>query len=253
MPYTAGQLARLAGVTPRTLRWYEAAGLLAPPRGENGYRQYGEAETARLQQILFFREAGLELADIGRILNEPAFDAAEALQRHLQGLYHRKSALDALIATAEKTLEHMKGNIAMTDEERFEGFKKQLVENNEQQYGTEVRSRWGSEAADAANAKMMKMTPEEYAAFEQLTETLNTALAEAVQAGAGPTGPQGQAVAALHKQWLCHTWPKYNAQAHKNLAQMYVDDERFAAYYNNLAPGAALFLRDAVAAMVDAQ
>lgn len=246
MPYTVNQLAGLTGVTPRTLRHYDNIGLLRPHRAQNGYRSYGEDHVAALQQILFFRESGLELAQIAEIMQGKNFDALQAMERHIHGLQQRRQELDALLDTAQKTLKAMKGEQTMTDQEKFEGFKKELIRENEEKYGSEVREKWGEEAADASNARMMKMTQEQYKAFQALGEELNGTLAKAVATG-DPAGELGQKAAALHKDWLCATWPQYSAEAHRNLTQMYVDDERFTAYYEKIAPNAAAFIRDVVA------
>ena len=245
MGYTVKQLAKLSGVTPRTLRWYDETGLLQPQRAHNGYRLYTEAELSRLQQILFYREAGMELAQIAILLDAPNFDAERALSEHIKALQARKDELDALIATAKKTLQTVKGDLIMTDKEKFEGFKQDLIDKNETQYGEEVRERWGNNTADTSNAKMMNMTKDEYEAFTLLSNDLNNTLDAAIKEG-DAAGETAQKAAALHKKWLCYTWPNYSTEAHKNLVQMYVDDERFTEYYEKIAPGAARFLRDAV-------
>ena len=121
MKYTVKQLAALSGVTPRTLRWYDLEGLLKPlRRTDAGYRLYGPQEVDRLQQILFYRELGLELSAIRRLLDDPAFDREAALQSHLAALEARRTRLDALILTVKKTL---KGASMMSDLEKFECFK----------------------------------------------------------------------------------------------------------------------------------
>ena len=252
MQYTVTQLARLAGVTPRTLRHYDHLGLLCPARWDNRYRCYGPNEVNRLQQILFYREAGLSLEQIAQILDSPGFGAQEAMSEHLQNLIQRRDELDALIQTARRTLATLKGEETMQDNDKFTGFKTKLVEDNENKYGNEVRSRWGNDAANAANAKIMNMSEGKYEAFTLLSEELNECLAQAVKTG-DPSGNEGQTMAALHRDWLNYTWPKYSLEAHKSLAQMYVDDERFAAYYEKIAPGAAAFLRDAITIFVDRQ
>lgn len=252
MEYTVKQLAQLAGVSPRTLRWYDNLGLLRPARGENGWRRYGPVQVQRLQQILFYRTAGLPLGEIAAILDDDDFAAQQAMQTHLQGLLRRRAELDALIANAQKSLQTLKGETTMDDQERFEGFRQKLLDENEETYGAEVRERWGDEAADASRAKMMQMSKEDYARFEALSNEVNQAIKAAMATG-DAAGEAAMQAARLHKEWLCFTWPQYNAQAHKNLAQMYVDDPRFTAYYDDaIAPGAAAFLRDAVAHFVDA-
>ena len=134
----------------------------------------------------------------------------------------------------------------MTDQERFEGFKRQLVEENEKQYGKEVRERYGKETAQRANAQMMGMDESAYNEFTALGEKLLEKLSEAAKLG-DPTGVSAMEVARMHKRWLGYTWGEYSAEAHRNLVQMYVDDERFASYYQ----GNAEFLRDAVHHFLD--
>lgn len=248
MEYSVQQLAELAGLSARALRWYDQIGLLRPTRAENGYRRYGPAQVDRLQQILLFRQAGLELREIARLLDAPDHDPEAALAAHLALLREKRRALELLIDTTEKTLKSMRGELTMSDSQKFEGFKQKLVAENEEKYGEEVRRRWGNEAADASNARMMKMTEEQYKAFQALGEELNALLAKATAEG-DAASPDAQRVAELHKKWLCFTWGegKYSAEAHRNLTQMYLDDERFTVYYEKIAPGAATLLRDAVA------
>lgn len=252
MKYTVAKLAKLAGISPRTLRFYDEIGLLQPVREENGYRTYGKAEVDRLQQILFYREAGLELSQIAEILNSGGFNAAQAMQNHLQSLKQRRCELDSLIATAEKTLQSLEGGKTMNDKEKFEGFKQSLIEENEANFGAEIREKYGENTVAESNAKMMNMTQEQYAEFEQLGKTLNEAIAAAVKNG-DPNSEPAQKAAALHKQWLCCTWNKYTPEAHRGLAEMYIADERFTAYYDAIAPGAAQLLHDAVFAFTEKQ
>lgn len=246
MEYTINQLAKLAGVSTRTLRYYDQCGLL-PPKDvrSNGYRIYGQAEVDRLQQILFYRELGVELSEIGRILAEKDFDGLSALQKHLAALRERRARLDRLIGNVQKSILAMKGETAMTNEEKFEGFKEKLIADNEQKYGEEIRRKYGDETIDLSNAKLKNMTKEQYAELEALTQELNSTLKAAFEQG-DPGSEPAQKACALHKQWLCFYWGHYSKEAHIGVAQMYVDDPRFTAYYDKIAPGCAVFLRDAV-------
>lgn len=133
----------------------------------------------------------------------------------------------------------------MTDQEKFEGFKQKLIDENEAKYGKEVREKYGDEAVDKSYRKMKEMTQEQYAEFEKLGQMVLDTLKEAMAAG-DPASELAQKAADLHRQWLCFTWDNYSKEAHAGLAQMYVNDERFAAYYDRIKPGAAKFLRDAV-------
>ena len=164
MEYTVKALADLAGVTPRTLRWYDRIGLLKPLRTtEAGYRLYGPAQLDRLQDILFYRELGLDLASIRTILDDPAFDRQAALQSHLAELEARRARLDDLILTVQRTINDIKGGTKMTDQEKFEAFKRRTVEANETAFGQEIREKYGDEEMDRANACVLALTQEEYA------------------------------------------------------------------------------------------
>jgi len=246
MEYTVNKLAKLAGVSTRTLRWYDECGLLKPRRiSSNGYRVYGQAEINRLQQILFYRELGVELSEIGRILAAKDFDGLTALQSHYAALCAKREQINSLISNVEKSISAMKGELIMTNHEKFEGFKQKLIDNNEQQYGEEIREKYGSDAIGRSNAKFKNMTKEQYAEVESLSEQVNEALKEAFEQG-DPASELAQKACELHKQWLCYFWDDYSKEAHMGVAQMYVDDPRFAAYYDKIAPGCAIFLRDAI-------
>ncbi|NCB62236.1 MAG: MerR family transcriptional regulator [Clostridia bacterium] len=250
MEYTIKELATLAGVTPRTLRWYDKEGLLRPLRTtEAGYRIYGPREVDRLQQILFYRELGLELAAIRTILEDPEFDREAALQSHLAELEARRARLDVLILTVEKTLQSQNGGITMSDKEKFEGLKQEALAENERKYGAETREKYGEKTVEESNRKFANLTQEQYEAMNGLGERILAKLEAAVREGADPSREAGKEIAALHREWLSYTWPSYSVEAHKGLAQMYVDDERFTAYYDKRVKGCAQFLRDAVRAL----
>ena len=246
MEYTVQKLAKLAGVSTRTLRYYDEIDLLKPARiNSSGYRIYGQKEVDTLQQILFFRELEMELQSIKEIITNPTFDGAKALQDHRQKLLEKRSQLDVLIANVNKTIALTEGRINMSDQEKFEGFKKTRIDENEKKYGKEIREKYGEEVVNASNAKLMNMTQEEYEEVTQLSEEVNHTLAEAFKTG-DPACDLAQKAAALHKQWLLFYWKEYSKEAHAGLAQMYVDDERFKAYYDKIHPGVAEFLRDAI-------
>ena len=136
MEYAINKLAKLAGVSSRTLRYYEEIGLLSPLRvSSNGYRVYGSNEVDRLQQILFYRELGVPLQEIRSSLAAKDFDGLSALRRHMSALLARREQLDALIANVDKTIKAMKGEGSMRDGEKFEGFVQKMVDENEQRYG----------------------------------------------------------------------------------------------------------------------
>ncbi|QFT87285.1 HTH-type transcriptional activator TipA [Bacillus sp. THAF10] len=246
MEYTIQKLAKLAGVTSRTLRYYDEIGILKPARmNSSGYRIYSQKEVDLLQQILFYRELDLDLEAIGKIIHAPAFDEVTALQEHRDKLLTKKKRLEGLIKSVDMTLAAKEGSITMSDQEKFEAFKQNLIDDNEQKYGAEIRTKYGEETIDKSNAKLKGMSKEKYEQGEKLGQEVLQVLHEAFQTG-DPTSPLAQKAAELHRQWLSFYWDSYSKEAHAGLAQMYVDDERFTAYYDKQQPGTAAFLRDAV-------
>lgn len=248
--YTVQKLAKLAGVSARTLRYYDSIGLLAPEKNESGYRVYGSAEIDRLQLILFYRELGFGLQDIAKLLDDPDFDETEALIGQRKQLLEERSRLDLLITNVEKTISTKKGENHMADHEKFEGFKQQLVDDNEAAYGKEIRDKYGDAEVDHSNAKMLGMGQAQYEEFRRLEHDILEKLERALTQGE-PEGTAGQEIADLHRQWLGFTWGSYEPKAHAGLAEMYVADERFAAYYDRAGEGAAQYLRDAIIAYAD--
>lgn len=246
MEYTVQKLGKLAGVSTRTLRYYDEIGILRPARiNSSGYRIYGEREVDRLQQILFYRELGVSLDSIKEIVTAPSFDGTNALREHREKLLKKRNQLDILIANVDKTIASTGGRIIMSNKEKFEGFKKSMIDDNEKKYGKEVREKYGKDTVEKSNAKVMNMTEEQYDEVTRLAEQVTTTLAEAFKNG-DPASDIAQKAADLHKQWLTYYWSEYSKEAHAGLAQMYVDDERFTAYYDKEKPGTAAFLRDAV-------
>ncbi|WP_055108058.1 MerR family transcriptional regulator [Paenibacillus ihumii] len=246
MEYTVQKLAQLAGVSTRTLRYYDEIDILKPARiNSSGYRIYSQAEVDRLQQIMFYRELGLPLEQIKAIVTSSDFNSVLALKQHREQLLDRRKQLERLITNVDKTIAMHEGRISMSDQEKFEGFKQNLIEENEQKYGKEIREKYGHERVEQSNEKLRGMTQEQYEEMMRLSEEVNRTLAEAYKTG-DPAGELAQRAADLHKQWLCYHWSEYSKEAHAAIAQMYVDDERFTAYYDAEQPGTARFLRDAI-------
>ena len=163
MEYSIQELSRLSGVTTRTLRWYDQIGLLKPSRvAESGYRYYGRAEVDRLQDILYYRALGVELARIKECLDDPSFDRLAALERHLAALEAKREHLEQLIQSVKDTIRAEERKEFMQDEKKFEAFKKQTITHNEEVYGQEIRSKYGDKEVDEANAAVMNLTLEQY-------------------------------------------------------------------------------------------
>lgn len=246
MEYTVKKLGALAGVSTRTLRYYDEIGILKPARiNSSGYRIYGQSEVDMLQQILFYRELGVSLDNIKAIIFASDYDETNSLKEHHKELLAKREQLDILISNVEKTIFYKEGKVNMSDKEKFEGFKKSMIDDNEKKYGEEIRAKYGGDAVNKSNNKLKNMTKEQYAEIEALGNSVLEKLKEAFVDG-NPAGELAQKAADLHRQWLSFYWDNYSKEAHANIAQMYVDDEGFTAYYDKIQPGSAAFLRDAV-------
>lgn len=255
MEYTINELATLSGVTVRTLHHYDQIGLLCPRRMEgNEYRIYGEKEVNLLQQILFYRELEVPLKKIKQIVHNENFDKEKELREQLEALVQKRNQIDTLIDNLKKTIDTLKGDTVMSDEEKFKGFKQELIEENEKKYGKEVRKKYGDAMIEQTNAKFTSMSQADWEKSQELNEQILKLLKEAFQSG-DPAGELAQRVCELHRQWLCMFWAEgtYSKEAHLALAEGYVADERFTAYYDKMGKGCTKFLRDAIEVYVNSE
>src|SRR3990167_1934164 len=132
MAYTVNKLAKLSGVSARTLHFYDEIGLLKPAYyGENNYRYYKEEQLLMLQQILFYRELGMPLSDIQRIISSDDFNKIEALQSHKKVLKQGLDRSQLMIKTIDKTISHLRGKDKMKDEELYYGFDSEKQKEHE--------------------------------------------------------------------------------------------------------------------------
>lgn len=247
MEYGIKELSQLAGVSARTLRYYDEIGLLKPSRvTDAGYRFYGQKEVAVLQQILFYRERGFDLKTIQKVIYDKNFDMLRAMEEHLQELENQKAITEALIQTVKKTIQHMKGAYDMSDKEKFQALKDKMIQENEKKYGAEARRKYGEEQVDSANRKMMNLTETQFLRWQELDEEIRSRLEEGVKAGIFADSEEARQIAMLHREWLSISVTNYSAQMHRGIATMYVADERFTKYYDRNEQGCAQLLHDAV-------
>lgn len=223
-------VSKSTGLTSRTLRHYEQIGLLTPARvAANGYRFYGEAELARLYRILSLRSLELPLETIKQTL---ADDTAltTAITAHLALLQERQQRTAQQITRVRDTLDALQNGDPMTIDDLFAG-------NDNAQYESEVRLRWGDGAWERSAARRTAMSPKERRFDDERSTTLTAALSDAASAGVAPESAPFQALIAQHHQWVTDHWggraPDQGAYA--GLAAMYVEDERFAAAYGGQA------------------
>lgn len=252
-PYSVKSLAKLAGVSVRTLHHYDRLGLLKPSvRTEANYRLYGQQELIRLQQILFYKELDFPLGEILSILDDPNFDRLSALESHKLALQARQYRLSTLLNTIDKTISTLKGDhIMLTNEELYEGFP------NGHAYRQEAVTHYGAEEVEASEQNLRQRGK---AGFEQLKveqQTINQALLTLMHQD--PTCPAVQQQIARHYANICGFWgeslcaSKNMQEAYKGLAQLYLDDPRFTSQNGQEAPDYAAFLSKAMVYFADTQ
>ncbi|WP_172251554.1 TipAS antibiotic-recognition domain-containing protein [Saccharibacillus deserti] len=239
MAWKVKEVSQLAGISIRTLHHYDERGLLKPQAlSEAGYRLYADTDLERLQQILFFRELGFSLKEIGRILDNPAFDRLEALEMQRRMLTDKMESTRRMIANIDRTIQHAKGEITMTNEQRFEG-----IDFTNDPYEQEARERWGDAAVDDSKERLATRTPQMSAKLQREWEERMRALAEVRRED--PASPHAQQQIG---QWytFLHNFGTYSYEAFAGLGQMYVQDERFAQNIDKYGVGLAAFMSEAI-------
>lgn len=239
--YSVKQLSKLAGVTAKTLHHYDAIGILKPAeRAESGYRYYGKPELYRLQQILFFKELDFSLYEIKHILDRPDFDLMDSLKQHRKALLKRSERLVKLLKTIDKTIETLKSKDDMiSDEEMYSGFSKELIPEIKK----EVADRWGKEKLENAEENISRMNKAEWADTKQEADEINRWLVNLMHLA--PAAIEVQRVVREHFKHL-NGFYKVEKQVYGCLGKMYIEDERFKAYYDSYKDGLANFLNEAI-------
>jgi MerR family transcriptional regulator, thiopeptide resistance regulator len=244
MSYTVKQLSRLAGVSVRTLHYYDEIGLLKPDAiRPNGYREYGDEAVLKLQQILFYRELDLSLEKIKAMLSRPDFDAVAALEEHRLSLQGRARRLERLIRTVDDTLLHMKGLKEMSPKELFTAFS----DKEQEQYAKEAEQMYDPEIVKESNQKFKSLSAAEQ---QRIFDEGNQVYADMV--AAMPNGAASPEVQAIVERWRKHMdyfWTPKPDQL-LGLAEMYSSDPRFKANFDKIDPRLADFMKEAVGVYV---
>lgn len=244
--YQIAELAKLSGVSSRTLRYYEEIGLLKPKREPNSnYRYYDSTDVDNLQQILFFKEMGLELKEIKKAMTTLDKEKRlEILNQHLEELHSKQMKLNALITNVQSTIKSLKGEIMMSDQEKFNGLKDELLHKNEAEFKDEVIDKWGADAYEKSQKHFKNLSQEQFNHFMRLGSDIIETLKK-IKERPNDEDLKKQ-VAKLHQEWITIAWGHYNKEVHLNVVNMYLEDERFQNYYDQYGDGIAKILRDAV-------
>ncbi|AYY70348.1 MerR family transcriptional regulator [Listeria monocytogenes] len=234
-------LAELTGVSVRTLHHYDKIGLLVPQKDDwNGYRIYSENDVDKLQQILFFKELDFPLKKIKQILDDPFFDKNVALdlQRHL--LIEKKQRIETMLATLDQTIRNEKGEITMTNKEKFTGF-----DFSTNPYEEEAKKRWGDKVVEKANEKVNNMSEKEKLTLKESFDAEFRHLASVRELA--PESEEAQLAMDHFFHYLNDTHGNiYSLEAFAGLGEMYVADERFTKNIDQFGDGLSHFLKEAM-------
>lgn len=246
MRYTLDEVSKLTGLSKRALRFYEEKGLLFSKRNDNNYRFYDSADLDKIQTILFLTAFDIELSTIKAILDDPTVDLLTIYETHLGELYDKRAKLDLIISNLSLTIDAKRRNETMNDTDKFKGFKQDLIDKNDQAYKKEVVQKYGEDAYQKSRKAFMNMSEADFERFANLEKQLFEALEKASTSTGSLKDTYMREAYTHHKAWLSTAWGYYNEEAHLNICQMYLDDERFKKHYDDVKPGFAQLLFDSV-------
>jgi MerR family transcriptional regulator, thiopeptide resistance regulator len=247
--WSVGEVAAIAHVTVRALHHYDEIGLLRPgARTPSGHRRYDSADLDRLQQLLFYRELGFPLEQVAELLDRPGLDPLEHLSRQHALLEERAARLRAMADSVARTIQARRAGISLTPEEMFDVF----ADFDPTQYADEARERWGD--TDAYRQSQQRTQSYGKADWEQVQAeqtAVTQRLAAAMAAGLPADSAEAMDAAEEHRQHISRRFYDCGYDIHRGLAQMYVADERFTRHYEDVAPGLARYVHDAILANAD--
>ena len=246
---TVGAVARMSGVTVRTLHHYDQIGLLrASGRSDAGYRRYDDDDLDRLQRILFYRELGFGLDDIRTVMTDGDADAIGHLRRQHAMLLDRIGRLHRMVLAVEKAMEAHTMGIPLTPEERLEVF----GDFDPDAHAAEAEERWsGTDAFRESQRRVSRYTKGDWDRMKAEAAEYGEQLVAAMRAGTPADSVEAMDAAEAHRQHISRWFYDCSYEIHRGLGQMYVDDPRFTATYESIAPGLAAYLRDAIIANAD--
>ncbi|PZS26213.1 MAG: MerR family transcriptional regulator [Pseudonocardiales bacterium] len=245
--FSVGEVAALAHVSVRTLHHYDEIGLLSPSeRTAAGYRHYTAEDLQRLQQVLYYRELSFGLDEIGSILAEPGNGAEDHLRRQHRLLREQISRHQAMVAAIEKEMEARQMGISLTPQEQLEIFGENYYGED---YDTEARQRWGDTPAyQQSQQRTAAYTKDDWIQIKAETDANEGGFVEAMRAGAPADSDTAMLLAEAHRQGLVTWFYDCGYDIHRGLAEMYLADERFSKHYDDLEPGLARYVHDAILA-----
>jgi DNA-binding transcriptional MerR regulator len=243
---TVGQVAERFAVTVRTLHHYDEIGLLRPSRrSAAGYRLYTDADVTRLQHVVVYRRLGFSLEDVAEVLDDPDADVTAHLRRQRAAVTSRLDELADLVVAIDRALEAEMSGIELTREEQRELF----GDGYREEYRAEAQERWGdTDQWRQSRERTARYTKDDWVAITAETDAVNAAFVAAKRSGAAPDSAAALAAAEAHGRQIHDRFYDLSPEMHLCLARMYLADERFTAYYDDLEPGLAQYVHDAITA-----
>lgn len=235
---TIKEIAQLAGITVRTLHYYDEIELLKPAVTEdNGYRLYDEQSLKELQQILFFRELGFPLKQIKQIMLSESYDEKKTLSKHKELLKLKRDRISGLIKLIDDTLEGEKVS--------FKEFEMTEIEQHREKYAKEAKQRWGNtDAYKQSTAKTQKYTKEDWKKINEESAKIFEYFAACMKGEEDSKSPD-----ELVKLWQQHITKYYydcTDEILLGLGEMYVQDERFKQNIDKFGDDLAEFIRESI-------
>ena len=246
---TVGQLADLVGTTVRTLHHYDRVGLLVPSeRTPSGYRLYAEEDVVRLRNVVVYRRLGFSLQETARLLDDPGADVLDHLRRQRAAVTSRLDELRELVSAIDRALEAEMTGVRLTREEQKELFGEGFSEG----YAREAEERWGdSDAWRQSQARASRYSKEDWVEIKSEFEAINAAFVAAMTAGLPATSEQAVDAAEAAREQIHRRFYDLTPEFYRDLGDLYVSDPRFTRTYEDLAPGLARYVRDAIHANAD--
>ncbi|HEY1547461.1 MAG TPA: MerR family transcriptional regulator [Kofleriaceae bacterium] len=240
MAFTVGELAKLTGITVRTLHHYDEIGLVQPSdRSRAGYRLYADDDVLRLQHVLVYKELGLPLDEIAALLDDPAFSRIDALQRHRATLLAKRGQLDRMLASIDASLAIEKGTV-MNVKSLFDGF-------DHAEHEAEAAQRWGNTGAYKESARRTKQYGKpEWDAIRREGDAVFARFAELMAEHAPATDARVREAVVAHRDHISRWFYPCSVEIQRGLADMFVADARFTQNIDRLAPGLAQYIHDAI-------
>lgn len=246
MAHSIAHVAKMSGITSRTLRHYDDVGLLSPAfTGEGGYRYYEQEQLLRLQEILVLRELGLGLEQIREVLDRDT-DRVTALREHHERIVAQRNQLDRLARTVQHTINTLQGGKTMNAQDLFAGIPRDSEQARE--LADEAEQRWPG--ARETHTKVEGWSDEKWQAVKQQAAEASERIAELLREGVPATDPRTIEAVDAHYRWLLHFWTP-DRESYTGLGRLYADDERFTAFYDRIEPGMAPYLAEAMAAYAE--